>query len=186
MFEDYSERLFAHFVAGRWRVPHATRAISLHRPDGAALGQIVPAGAADVARAANSLRGSEAAARARAAEAVRQAAGTLAAAHALQTGQRIDPHEISRLAGAMVQVFALPTRLVHGAPDTDFSGFGAALGAGLQSGVIWCPPPRWACFATCLAQVLQGVDLPPGAFALLHAQTPETEALLRQAGLLPQ
>ncbi len=186
MFEDYSERLFSHFLAGRWRVPFATRALPLCHPDGRALGQIVPAEARDIARAASALRAADARSCARAADMIGQSAASLCAAHAHQTGMQIDPEQIGVLARAMVAPCGPGQRVILGAPITSAHGtrpgetFGAALGAGLRGGVIWCPPPDWAIFATHLAEVLQRADLPPGAFALLHAQTPGTEAAIRE------
>lgn len=57
---ELRERLFAHFVAGRWRVPLAQRHLAIGGRSGA-LGQIVCAGPNDVTRARSALRGESAA-----------------------------------------------------------------------------------------------------------------------------
>ncbi|TVS00423.1 MAG: hypothetical protein EA407_14775 [Rhodobacteraceae bacterium] len=188
MFEDYSERLFSHFVAGRWRVPNATQAIPVCGPDGRALGQIVPANLPDVLRASAALRAADAIARARAAQVVEASAESLVAAHAHQTGQRIDPQRVTSIAEAMAGVHESGAPVLMGAPSGPLPSaeLGAALGAGLCSGVIWCPPPELAVFATHFAEVLQEADLPPGAFALLHAETDQTQAACQTAGLKAQ
>lgn len=188
MFEDYSERLFSHFVAGRWRVPSATQAIPVCGPDGRALGQIVPANLQDVSRAGAALRAADAIARTRAAQVVEASAESLVAAHAHQTGQRIDQQRIRDLAAAMADAQSGRAPVLLGAPGGPLPSaeLGAALGAGLRKGVIWSPPPELAVFATHLAEVLQEADLPPGAFALLHAETDQTQAAFQTAGLKAQ
>jgi hypothetical protein len=62
MFEDYSERLFAHFVAGQWRAPFGAGCVCVPMPGGRGPGQIVPAGPDDVARAVAVRRGADMAA----------------------------------------------------------------------------------------------------------------------------
>ncbi len=183
MFEDYSERLFAHYVTGRWRAPFASTALPVRLPDGRVPGQIVPAGPRDVARAVAARDGADEAAIARAAHTVEAAQETLAQASALQSGRAPDLAASLALAEGLRSQWLAPADVLLSASNTDPGQIGAALGAGLRQGVIWCPPPDQAIFATTLATVFQQADLPPGAFALLHARVDPTEAALRMSGL---
>lgn len=181
MIEDYAERLFAHFVAGRWRVPFSTRPGPVCDATGQLIGQIVAAEDADIARARAALRGADDAACARLAEAVLRASDPLAQACEIQTGTRPEPHMLRALAAAIA-------RPQPGAAGVFRSGdglapLGRALGRGVRGGMIWCPPPAQAVFATALAQVIQQADLPAGAFNLLHADLPQTRAALDRAKL---
>lgn len=160
--DDLSERLFAHFVGGRWRVPFGTARLNVPRPDGTKAGSVVLAEARDLARAQGCVRGGGKIACDRAA----QALATLGMAEAI-----VD----APLAKG-------PFLLTLDAEDRQL--LGAALGAGVQSGVIWCPPPHAALFATEIAIQLQSADLPPGCFALLHAFTPQTAPLIHATGLI--
>lgn len=54
---DLSERLFTHFVGGRWRVPFGSEARVVRNVGGASLGQVLLATPRDLARAQASLRG---------------------------------------------------------------------------------------------------------------------------------
>lgn len=159
--EDLSERLLTHFVGGRWRVPFATGHVPVLRPDGRPAGAVVMAGPHDVARAVSALRGADDRARLRLADAL----APLGLAEAVSQGPDGQG----------------PAILLADAQNR--TGLGAALGAGIRHGVIWCPPLEAALFATELAQRLQQADLPPGAFALIHTHTPQTEAHLRATGL---
>ncbi|MCC5966145.1 MAG: hypothetical protein JJU24_08405 [Natronohydrobacter sp.] len=159
--DDLSERLFAHFVGGRWRVPFGTGHIAVARADGTRAGSVVLAEARDFARARALLRGADAAARDRLA-------------------LRLEPYGMAEAISGAAQA-AAPVMLCRGADDRD--ALGAALGAGLGHGLIWCPPPDAALNATDIAMQLQEADLPPGCFALLHAFTPQTAPLIRATGL---
>lgn len=181
MFEDYSERLFAHFVAGRWRAPIAASPLVLSDAAGHPLGQVVPAGVADMARARVGLCGADDAACARAAQCLVQGADRLSRAVAFQTGAPLRQADIAQLASriAQPQQGAAGTISRVSALGSPCTTLGDALGAGLRGGVIWCPPPGQAVFATALAQLLQQARLPAGAFNLLHASVPQTLAALR-------
>lgn len=185
MFEDYSERLFSHFVAGRWRVPFAMEPLILRQPGGHVLGQIVPANPQDIERACQALRAVDADACARAADVVAASLDSLVAAHRYQTGQQIALPEIKAFAEAIKGRNRAGRRILLSVPDvsdvgvTPGASLGAALGAGLRGGLVWCPPPEMAFFATRFAELMQQADLPPGGFALLHAQTPGTQAAFR-------
>ncbi len=158
--EDLSERLFAHFVGGRWRVPFGTEQVPVAHPDGARAGTVVLAEARDVARACNILRGADHVARARA-------------------GKALSDLGIPAFDAPMPPANA-PVLLNLG--TTDPQALGVALGAGLGHGLIWCPPPEAALEATKIALHLQNADLPPGCFALIHAFTPRTERLIKEFG----
>lgn len=156
---DLSERLLTHFVGGRWRVPFATGQVAVLHEDGTRAGSAVLAGRDDVMRAKASLRGA-------------------------------DPKACRRMADMLDSLGMLPADADRPAIDgpvilceSDSGALGAALVSGLRHGVIWCPPLRATLMATELVTSLQQADLPPGAFALLHADTPQTRGHLRAAGL---
>lgn len=160
--EDLSERLFAHFVAGRWRVPFGTEQLPVHRADGTVAGAVVLAEMRDFSRAQDHLHAADRQAQHRAAQAL---AGF-------------------GMADAVAQARGTSRPVLLSAGVTDPQALGAALGAGLSGGLIWCPPPEAALVATALARQLHEADLPPGCFALIHAYTPRTAALIRTTGLL--
>lgn len=178
MHEDFSERLFAHFIGGQWRVPFATAAQAIACHDGTAMGQIVPANASDIARACALGAAADGKAVARLAAAVLAARDDLAQLIALQSGQRPAQAELHMPKADQTG----PRTILFGASD-DLQVLLAALCAHLRSGLIWCPPPSHALLATGLTMVAQRADLPHGSFSLLHAQVPQTEALLRATGL---
>ncbi len=184
MFEDYSERLFAHYVAGRWRAPFVSAAIPVRLADGHVPGQIIPAGPRDVARAAAARRGAEPAAIEHLARRVEAAQSELSQAIAAQTGHQPDPEQILAMAAAMRKASATDHGVILSAEHTGLEQIGKALGAGLSKGVIWCPHPTQALLATTFATVVHEAELPAGAFALLHARVDTTEAALR-ASVLP-
>lgn len=184
MYEDFSERLFAHYVTGQWRVPFSVNAIAVRPMDGPVLGQIITAGPQDIARVRAGLRGCEGASRARFAAQVARQAGPLASALGA-LGARGHPVPASALL-QMAQAIADsngPATGGFGLIDADLrrdpAAFGQALGAALGQGAVYVPPPGDALFATCLAQLADQSDLPPGAFNMLHARVPETLAVLR-------
>lgn len=183
MFEDYSERLFAHYVGGRWRAPYGCVALTVRGQGGSALGQVVLAGARDISRAMAQRTAADDAARARLVQSVHEALPDLALALSLQTGQMPETTRLDGLVRGLKSVCEGTPELVLGTQTSSPEMLGRALGAGLRGGVIWCPPPEHAVFATAIAQLMQASDLPAGAFALLHTRAPSTEALLRATAL---
>ncbi|TVP69843.1 MAG: hypothetical protein EA339_14025 [Rhodobacteraceae bacterium] len=161
--DDLSERLFAHYVGGRWRVPLSTQQMPVTGQDGRQIGQIVIAGARDFARAQAMMRGADGQARDRLALALKNICPVMAEAVALAR-----PAEIPVLLAAE--------------PD-DPAAFGAVLGASLGAGGLWCPRPEVAPLATLIAVAVDAAEVPPGAFALLNAFTVQTSPLLRATGL---
>ena len=183
MFEDYSERLFAHFVAGQWRAPFGHTTCPVPGIDGRRLGQVVPAGPQDVARAIAVLRGADKAARAKLAEAVEAVLPQVAQAVAVQTGQPAPQAVLDAMIAALRDAAPVPGNVLLSSERTTLVQLGAAIGAGVQAGLIWCPPPCQAVLATTLAKAVQLADLPPGSFALLHTRVADTEAALRATTL---
>ena len=183
MFEDFSERLFAHFVAGHWRAPFGDETHAVLSHQGALLGQVVAAGPDDIARAMAVRRGADRQACQRLANAIEVAAGGLAQAYALQSGHLPEAAAFARMAAALESPLHVGAGGLFTAPDTRFEELGRALGAGIVGGVIWCPPVEGAVFATALACLVQQADLPPGAFALLHSRVASTESALRATSL---
>lgn len=161
--EDLSERLLAHFVGGQWRVPFGTRHTRVTRADGAVEGTVALVCARDLKRAQGCLRGGDAVLRKRLALCLEEYGMAEAC---MSSGITADP-----------------TILCCSAEDP--AALGAALGAGLWHGLVWAPPPRAAIIATDIAMKIEAADLPPGCFALLHACTPRTAALLRSTRLWP-
>lgn len=183
MFEDLSERLFAHFVAGRWRVPFGSAAYPVLSHTGKALGQVVTAGPLDVARAVQALRPADDRACHRLAQALAQHIDGLAQAIAIQSGQAPTADQMAQMLDAVGAAHAAKPGILLSARDSDLGRLGHALGAGVMGGVIWCPPVERAVFATAIACVVQHAEMPPGAFAVLHTRAPETETALRATPL---
>jgi len=183
MFEDFSERLFAHFVAGHWRAPFGDETHAVLSHQGALLGQVVAAGPRDVIRATAVRCGTDKHGCQRLADRVARAAEGLAQAIALQTGQNVDLAQIALMAELIDAPACARGGLIFTGQDTELAAFARALGAGLQGGVIWCPPAGQAVFATAFACLVQQADLPAGAFALLHSRVPTTETALRATQL---
>lgn len=165
MIADMSEHLLTHYVTGRWRAPLATGAVAVRAADGQILGHVIAAGAADLARAQAGLARCDSAGLRRVADALDAGAEALAQAWAVQTGTALDPD-------ALVQAIARPNTVSGGLLQGDRAApeLGAALGSGLRGGLIWCPPPGQALFATVLAQQVAQADIKPGAFNLLHTR----------------
>jgi hypothetical protein len=187
MFDDYSERLFAHFVAGLWRAPFGDDAQAVLSHQGHALGQVVAAGPSDVARAVAVRRGADLQACRRLADEVERGAEHLVLAHESQAQHAQVAKQIARMAGCIAEPATTPGGgVLLSMRDTCCADLGRALGAGILGGVIWCPPAEGAIFATTMACLVQQADLPPGAFALLHTRVPATEAALRATSLYIQ
>lgn len=159
--DDLSERLFAHFVGGRWRVPFGTSPVAISRADGTPAGTVLLADAQDIARAKSVMCGVDATIRARLAS-------------------RLAPYG---MAEAIERASATPASLILCSDTSDRQALGTAFGRALSHGLIWCPPPQAALLATEIAMQLQEADLPPGCFALLHAYTPQTDQLIRATSL---
>ena len=183
MFEDYTERLFAHFVAGQWRAPFGSATWPVPGVAGRRLGQVVPAGAQDVARALAGLRGADMAARARLVQAVETALPEVAQAVAVQSGQPAPEAMLDAMLAALRDAGPAPEMVLLTSQRTTLADLGAAIGAGVQGGLIWCPPPCQAVLATTLAKTAQVAGLPPGSFTLLHTRIPQTETALRATTL---
>lgn len=183
MFEDFSERLFAHFVAGHWRAPFSEDAHSVTTDQGVGLGQVMAAGQPDIARALNVQRGADRQACRRLADTLERERDVLVRACALQNGL------VPAAAGidGLVAAFAAPTdaqgRVVFTTRATGLEDLGRALRTSIGGGAIWCPSVDQAVFATAFACLVQQADLPPGAFALLHAHVPSTKAAFNMVGL---
>lgn len=183
MYEDFSERLFAHYVGGAWRAPFGTIAASVVTRDGQALGQVIAAECRDVSRALAGLCGAGAGARHDFAALVAQQAEDLAEGLAAQ-GARPPTTAILQLAAALEGAEAgdSPVALIRPARD-DLPAFGHALGRGLAAGAIYCPPVTEAIFATQLARCGAQAGLPAGAFTLLHCPSAAAQQSLRQSGM---
>ena len=186
MFEDYSERLFAHFVAGHWRVPFSDEAHTVLSHQGVALGQVVAAGSRDVARAMLARRVADLQACQRLADALEHAAKDLALAFAIQSGHMPDQAQFALMAAFVADPPHANGGVLFTSRDTHFENFGRALGSGILGGMIWCPPVEQAVFATAIACLVQHADLPPGSFALLHTRVAPTEVALRETLLAIQ
>jgi acyl-CoA reductase-like NAD-dependent aldehyde dehydrogenase len=174
MFEDYSERLLTHFVAGQWRAPFGDRCMPVDMPAGKGFGQIVAAGPRDVARAVSCIRAADTAARNRFGHAVQNAWPSL-----LEGFNQSEDFDIAPLQRSE----SLAPHVLLGSADTSLKVLIPALQAGVGGGVIFCPAPEQAVLAVVIATLVQNADVPPGAFAMLPARTPITEAALRKAGL---
>lgn len=183
MYEDFSERLFAHYVGGAWRAPFGTIAASVFTRDGQALGQVIAAECRDVSRALAGLRGAGGAARRDFAALVAQQAEELAEGLAAQ-GVRPSTTAILHFAAALdgAKAGETPVALIRPARD-DLPAFGHALGRGLAAGVILCPPVSEAIFATQLARFGAQAGLPAGAFTLLHCPSSAAQKMLRRSGM---
>ncbi|MCC5991028.1 MAG: hypothetical protein JJT99_00750 [Rhodobacteraceae bacterium] len=186
MYEDFSERLFAHYVGGAWRAPFGTKAASVVTRDGQMLGQVIAAECRDVSRALAGLREAGDGARRDFAALVAQQAEDLAEGLAAQ-GARPSTSAILHFAAALAgqEPVAAPVALIRPARD-DLSVLGQALGRGLGAGVIHCPPVSEAIFATQLARCAAQAGLPAGAFTLLHCPTAAAQKLLRHSGITVQ
>lgn len=184
MFEDYSERLFAHYVNGRWRAPFGCDAVPVATRSGEVSGQIVPAGARDLTRALQDICPVDHAQRHRLAGAVAASLPYLTQAIATQSWCVPDETELRLMSRAISEVEpSRVTTCVMGANPRRLVELGQAIGAGLGHGVIWCPPPEMAIFATAVAQIVAQSDLRPGGFALLHANAATREHALEHKNL---
>ncbi|WFE76379.1 hypothetical protein [Roseinatronobacter sp. S2] len=184
MDEDFTERLFTHFVGGAWRAPLGTYAMPVTLQDGHVVGQVIAAEQADIARLCRTMRGADPAARTRFATLIARAADDLARALAAQ-GANVGQTAIAAMSGGVCH-----DHRAGGAPvclcasvGHDPIWFGQRLGEGVSRGVAYCPPPNEVLFATLLAGLAAQADLPPGAFNLLHGDNARTKTLLTSAGV---
>ncbi|MDD7971225.1 hypothetical protein [Roseinatronobacter alkalisoli] len=182
MYEDFSERLFTHYVGGAWRAPLGTRAIPVVTLDGRVAGQVIAAEPADIARLCKGLRGADTAALARFSARVAQAADDLAQALAMQGAcpDRTAMVQLGAGIGASDGNMRHPVCL-HGSVRQAPQRFGQRLGQGLACGLVYCPPANEALFATLLTCLAAEADMPPGAFNLLHGDPAQTLSMLAQA-----
>lgn len=184
MFDDYSERLFAHYVNGRWRAPFGCETVPVATRQGGFSGQIVPAGERDLARALRGIRPVDDAQRQNLAAHVSASIPYLAQAIAIQSWIYPDEAELGLMARAISETVPSPvTTCVFGTDSIRLLDLGRAIGAGLGQGVIWCPPSEMAIFATALTQIVARSNLLPGGFALLHANTVTRQYALTQQTL---
>ena len=184
MFDDFSERLFTHFIAGVWRVPYGTRALPVVLQDGRLAGQVIATEAQDVARVCKQMRGADAAAIARFSTLIQQAADELAQALSLQGGAFTGDHirDLSVNVARQTAMAGQPSCLLVPVRQGP-ARFGQALGKAIAHGVVYCPQPQDALFATHLACIAQTAGLPHGAFNLLHGDHVQTQAMMARAGV---
>ena len=183
MFDDFSERLFAHFVAGHWRAPYSEDAHPVTSYQGAGLGQVMAAGPQDIARAIRVRRGADRQACQRLADALEQGSDLLARACALQSGKALGPARFAGFAAAFAAPMDAQGGVLFTTRATRYEDLGRALGAGIMEGVIWCPSVDQVVFATAVACLVQQAEVLPGAFALLHAHVPSTKSAFRDTAL---
>lgn len=183
MSEDYSERLFAHHVGGLWRAPLGCVALPVPVTSGVSPGQVVAADMRDIARSCAALRAGGRAAQVQLSGAVVNALPEIAHAVARQTGKAPDAPTKQAMIDALQVDCRVPASILLSTETTALPRLLAALGAGVQAGVIWCPPPDHALLATALAQAVHKADLPPGCFAMLHTRIDATEIALRATDL---
>ncbi|MCC5959376.1 MAG: hypothetical protein JJU08_08540 [Rhodobacteraceae bacterium] len=184
MDEDFTERLFTHFVGGAWRAPFGTRAMPVTLQDGHVVGQVIAAEQADITRLCRTMRGADPAARTRFAALIARAADDLAQALAAQ-GVDVGQTAIAAMSAGICHdpctggdPVCLCASVGHHA-----ALFGRHLGAAVSRGGVYCPPPNEVLFATLVAGLAAHADLPPGAFNLLHGDNAQTKALLARAGV---
>lgn len=184
MFDDYSERLFAHYVNGRWRAPFGCDSVTITTPMGTVAGQIVPAGARDIERAMRALSTVDHTQRQHLADILRASIPHLAQAVAIQSATEPDKTQLELMVSALCDATPSTAAVCVMGPDSArLVELGRALGAGLRQGVIWCPPPTLAIFATAIAQLVARANVPPGGFSLLHANSATRHHAIRQKGL---
>jgi acyl-CoA reductase-like NAD-dependent aldehyde dehydrogenase len=168
---ELNERLFVHFVAGRWRAPLSSRLLAVRPFDGARMGRLACGDDRDVRRAVAGLRAGQAAGLDQAYEGLRP---RLAALRALEG--------FDDLAGAL-QPAELPGQgplvlLTAGAePVARLAGL---LIAAAPRGVLWKPAPAAAASAHLLIAALG--PRAAGGIALVQGDH-ATGAALRAAGL---
>ncbi len=183
MLDDLSEKLITHYVGGAWRAPLATAAQPVTLVCGRVPGQIVPAGAADVARA---LAWAEAAQMVMTAPARQQEwlaafdAARPALLGALDAAQRLERGAPGGIVpGTKLSTGPGPLALLLPAAMSPVAQAGvlrAALAAARP--VIVKPAPGGAVSATVLMDHLHRLGLPPGAVAMLQGDGPGTGAVL--------
>lgn len=148
---ELNERLVVHWTGGAWRVPLGQRHAEVRAADGARLGRIVCAEAADVARAVAGLTPAPPPDPAALARALDPVAGLLAEVRALE-GAAGD----GLVARSLAPVGDGPAVLLTAA-DRPLAEILAALAALAPRGVVWKPAPGAAASAHLLMRALAPV-----------------------------
>lgn len=170
---ELNERLFVHFIAGRWMAPLSDRLAEVLPFDRGRMGRLACAGEADVARALAGLRPGRAEGLA---QAYAEAAPMLRRLRALEGVA--DPVDAP---GAAVLPGQGPLILLSAA-DTPLAQLAALLIAGAERGVIWKPAPRAAASAHLMMRALG--PRAAGGLALLQGDHASGRALAGQGALL--
>ena len=182
MLDDLSEKLITHSVRGAWRAPLAVAGRPVRLACGRVPGQIVPAGAGDVARALDST--------VQARDALTDPARWLAVLDSARPAIEAALADAQRQERGDVGSFVLPPGTAPGtdrplailmpaalAPASQLDILRRALAAARP--VILKPAPGGAVAATVLMDHLHRLDLPPGAVTMLQGDGPGTGALLQ-------
>lgn len=168
---ELNERLFVHFVAGRWMAPLSSRLLAVRPFDGARMGRLACGDEGDVRRALAGLRAGQAAGLASAYDALRP---RLAALRALEGFD--DPAELVMSADLPGQG---PLVLLSAGAEP-VARLAGLLIAAAPRGVLWKPAPAAAASAHLLVAALG--PRAAGGIALLQGDHATGAALMR-AGL---
>ena len=201
---ELNERLFTHFVGGAWRAPLGDRQVPVAQADGQAggqaLGRIVCAGPADVARARGVMRvdaGAQPVDAAALWAALQAEAPLLEAIRRREgfAGDRLDARLPAVVAQARISDLQqdlpgdLPGDLPRGGPhvlltaaDTPLIRVAGLLIAGARRGLIWKPAPAAAASAHLLMRVLG--PRASGRLAMLQGDHASGRLLAGQGGLI--
>lgn len=179
---ELNERLFTHFAGGAWRAPHSERHLPVPKATGGALGAIVCAGPADVARARGVLRLGPAPRRV---DGVALWAALMAEAPVVGAMRALEGFAGDALtAPEPPEPVELPRRgplVLLSAAATPVDRIAGVLIAGAAAGLIWKPAPAAAASAHLIMRVLG--PLAEGRLALLQGDH-ATGALLAAQGSL--
>jgi hypothetical protein len=163
LFDDLLERRFTHFVGGAWRAPLGAQS----RLVAGALGQVVCAGPADLARAQLLRRPAPGAGQVLG-RAMAQSAPVLA--EQMQAlGAVIDVPRLMALGRGLQCRHPVTGSIQVICTDTDPEGLGRALACGFAAGVIHTPATQDALLGIILSRLSQAAGLPPGSYAMLYA-----------------
>jgi hypothetical protein len=163
LFDDLLERRFTHFVGGAWRAPLGTQSV----PVTGALGQVVCAGPADLARAQLLRRPSPGAGQVLA-RALAQSAPMIA--QQMQAHKAaIDAATLTSIARGLQHPQPVPCSIVTTCAKASPEGLGRALACGFAAGVIHTPATQDALLGIILSRLSQAAGLPPGSYAMLYA-----------------
>lgn len=177
MQDDRAERLITHYIGGAWRVPYGTRALPARCADGRRAGTLVPAEAADIARAVAAARA------ALPAWAAADRAGALAALIAAAGPDLRAAARFGRLATAAAQRHGVTALLVRAPAPSAFALRAAlrALAGGATLVAMPCGPGGTAAHDLALAAHRAG--LPPGVVNLLPGDAAAAAALASDPGI---